>query len=381
MKEGFTLVEILLAVVVVGFLAILVIPSVVTKYHEKTFTMLYEREVKGIEAAVNNLAVAENKVSFFHTIMYRDEQPESYGDNSGIFLKKYLRVSKYCGESNGDCFASKYYQYKNKDKVLFSPEFKGACASLKNGVSVCIEPQVGARGVRGLIDINGSRGPNIFGKDLNTFMLDVIRRNAISREFDTVIALDKSPIAGSCDTCDCDPTLSGCVSLEPPGATIPSNACDIDNNSLECCKTRAISTKSDSCCSYSEIKSTKDVCKNVVTFAISCSDITSKSDSWSGSGKYYMTTCEYMHTPSTQSYKLIMYGAFSYTDCNWHLATEGVVAKTFNTPGKYNVTSDRSLCSREMKGFYIGTCILKNSAGTQIYKGKCEDLKNFKYVE
>ena len=90
MKRGFTLAEVLLAVGVVGLLAVLVVPAIVTKYQNRTFKLLYDREVNGIESAVNNLAVAENKVSFFHTIMYRDETPSSYSDNSGMFLKKYL---------------------------------------------------------------------------------------------------------------------------------------------------------------------------------------------------------------------------------------------------------------------------------------------------
>lgn len=248
MKRGFTLAEVLLAVGIVGLLAVLIVPVIVTKYQNRTFKLLYDREVNGIESAVNNLAVAENKVSFFHTIMYRDSDPQSYGDNSGMFLKKYLRVTKYCGDSNGNCFASKYYKYDNKDKVQYTPEYKGACASLKNGVSVCIIPQIGANKIKGIIDINGPKGPNVYGTDLKDFVIESKTRQVILAERESVIALDNTPIEGA--------------SEEPkkPDPPVVDDPCKKDNNSPECCKKRSITDSGDVCCTFEDIKNSNPVC-------------------------------------------------------------------------------------------------------------------------
>lgn len=265
MKKGFTLAEVLLAVGIVGFLAVLIIPAVVTKYQRRTFEMLYDREVNAIESAINNIAVGENKVSFFESSMYRDETPSSYEDNAGKFVKKFLRVSKYCGDSNGDCFASKYYEYKNKDKVVYTPKYKGACAVLKNGVSICLQPQVGAADIRGILDINASNGPNIYGKDLREFSIKPKTRAGIQRESDTVLALDKIPITPACDSCSCNPTLPGCTPSPtspstPPSPSTPENPCLKDKNSLECCQKRVITDYTDACCTFSKIKNTNKVC-------------------------------------------------------------------------------------------------------------------------
>ena len=85
------------------------------------------------------------------------------------FIKKYLRVAKYCGDTNSDCFADKYYEYKDNKKEEYTPTYKGGCARLKNGMSICITPQIGARSIEGLLDINGKKGPNVFGRDLRSF--------------------------------------------------------------------------------------------------------------------------------------------------------------------------------------------------------------------
>ena len=168
MKKAFTLAEVLLAVVIVGIIAALVIPAVVTKYQRKVMDSKASRQILAIQEAMNGLAVAENKTKFSDTSMYVESESYSADETAGKFLKKYFKISKYCGAPSGgksDCFADEYYEYSDKDKKIITPELKGACAILKNGISLCLTPQIGSTPAEVVMDVNGPAKPNIMGDD------------------------------------------------------------------------------------------------------------------------------------------------------------------------------------------------------------------------
>ena len=166
----------MIAVGIVGVIASLVLPKIVNDYQTKTLNAGYSREVQTIMDSLNGLAVNENKSDFFSTMMYVDALPEEtsdevYENNAAQYMKKYLRVSQMC-EKPEDCFAEKYYQYEaGKKREEYKPDYKGACAVLKNGVSLCITPQVGADSIHGVIDLNGKKGPNVYMRDMRYFKI------------------------------------------------------------------------------------------------------------------------------------------------------------------------------------------------------------------
>ncbi len=281
----------MLAIAIVGIIAALVLPAVITNYQNKSLDMGFERELKTIKGAIKNLAVSENKTDFYSTMMYSDSEPDSYADTSGKFLKKYLKVSNYCGENNGDCFAPVYYTYNGTKREVYTPTYKGACASLKNGASICLTPQIGAGKITGLLDLNGKKGPNVFGRDLREFIIDQeTYRVGAASDSSNVLSTPESdlvPSKGPCEEnslskecCDTqsissksDPccihykSQAGHVCYEQPEP--PKSACELNPNSLDCCKTKTISDSSDPCCTYDEMKNSVDVCSTdvVVTFS------------------------------------------------------------------------------------------------------------------
>lgn len=217
--NAFTLSEVLLAVVIVGIIAGMVLPVLTTNFYTYLYNNAYDRDVNKIEEAVEGLNIAENQKTFFDTMMYVDAKPDSYAETSGKFLKKYLRIAKYCGDSNGDCFAKSYSAYTiNKKKEDYTPTFDGACASLKNGASICITPQIGSTGIHGFIDLNGAKGPNILSKDLRQFFIDPKHRTVFDKETSDVIALDEDPIRPDVPTV---PEPETPKDPEPPEVTLP----------------------------------------------------------------------------------------------------------------------------------------------------------------
>ena len=262
-KCAFTLTEVLIAVAIVGVIAVIVLPMVVTNYQKNMLNHQYKREVQSINNAVNDLPIGENKTSFFSTMMYYDSEPSSYEENAGLFLKKYFKVARYCGENNGNCFAPAYYTYEDNMRKVYTPEYKGACAQLKNGMSICITPQVGNLGVHGLLDLNGKKGPNVLGEDLRDFIIDPLERSAINRETSEVYYEDylvptKDPEPENPPT--------------PPTPPTPSNPCTVNPSSLDCCKTKKITSPFDKCCTYTEIKDSTPACiDKTATITYQCS--------------------------------------------------------------------------------------------------------------
>lgn len=236
---AFTLTEVLLAVLIVGIIAALVLPAVVTKYQDKTFESAFNREVHSLQDSIDSLAAVENQQSFYETTLAKT--PETY-------MKKYLRVSKYCGASGKDCFGKFYSEYSDHEKKTYTPSYDGNCAILKNGTSVCLNVNGGS--IDMLIDVNGPKGPNVFGRDLRTYTHSVKGKTGYDMSSNGIISLNKTPIEDN-DSDPCEGKTCGCGDL-PACETDP---CVTDNNSLACCRKRTITGTSDKCCQYSEFSS------------------------------------------------------------------------------------------------------------------------------
>jgi len=265
--KGFTLTEVLVALGIVGVIAALVLPAVITHYNDSSFASAFKREKQAIKASLDALTINENKANFGDTIMYSASDPDSYENNAGTFIKKYLKISKYYGDtvSNLDdikskCFAEKYYQYSGNDKKVYEPAYKGACATLKNGASICLEPQIGSQGVRGIIDLNGPKGPNVVGRDYNEFGLDRITfsdENSISK-----VLHDPS-----------DPKNSVFEEGFTPLTTDEGNPCGENDSSNACCKYRSehslLPTGSDDpCCLNTTYSSGFGACAKEINLVI-----------------------------------------------------------------------------------------------------------------
>lgn len=344
-QKGFTLTEVLFSVVIVGIIAALVIPSIITAYQRRMLDRAYTRELLALRGAVESLVVTENKASFFDTIMYSDTAPSSYNNNSGKFLKKYLRVSKYCGDSNGDCFASKYYEYKNNDKVEYQPQYEGACAALKNGISICIKPQIGGSGIEGLLDLNGIKGPNVLGVDLQAFSIAPKTRTVLSNGTEKVLALDNAPIIGACTSCDCDSTLPGCSTIPPedPIEEPEENVCANPDpaGGSRCCDNATITSNTDSCCTISSIYNSKAGCKGKVKIRIYNSKSTYNCPTiktTSGNKITITIKCTYYEDETT---KLSMVGTAGAPRISNQAFIENNTGKTLKIAVTYVFTSQR----------------------------------------
>ncbi len=235
-KRAFTLTEVLIAIAIVGVLAAIILPMVITKYQTQAFEGINSREKIALQTAVTSLVITENKAKFSDTMMYVPAEPDDYSNSSGKFMKKYLRIARDCGSvKNGtsECFASQYYEYSENDKKKFTPNLSGYCAQLKNGVSVCLKPQVGGVPAEIIMDLNGPKGPNILGRDLRmTQQLESITNRTASKATDNAVFAENQPAITP------DDSIGYCASQ--------------NDRSDDCCEYRAgrnqITTPSHPCC-------------------------------------------------------------------------------------------------------------------------------------
>lgn len=172
MKKAFTLTEVLIASAIVGVLAAILLPHLILTMQNGFMDEGFKRAELSILTALDTMPSVEN-TTFAKTSMYLDEAPTDYDSSSGAFMRKYLKIARVCKEQK-DCFADKYYLYtENNVKQDYELPYDGYCAILKSGASLCLKPQIDNTPVWGIMDINGTKGPNVLGRDLRELNFDV----------------------------------------------------------------------------------------------------------------------------------------------------------------------------------------------------------------
>jgi len=296
-RKGFTLTEILIALAVIAIIVVLVLPVVTSRAQNKSFALAYDAEVKEIFSSLEGLTLNENAKSFNDTMMNVSTEIAEGANaeevassalngltdtNPGLFLKKYTKVAKYCGATPGTCFAQAYFRYNGRRRGNFdfanivtgngnaTYRVRGnendlrydnmACALLKNGMSLCISPQVTAtngdvlRPVRGFIDLNGPKEPNVLGRDLRSFSMDLSTRQIASVEAAEVVN-PEGPVA--CQDGECCEQRYNTGDLQNGDAccTALRNEHGWDDVTLQYCCNASNATKDDACCQklYSEL--------------------------------------------------------------------------------------------------------------------------------
>lgn len=189
LKLAFTLTEVLIALGIVGVIAVLVIPSIVSHFNERSLGIAENRAQNEIEEALKQYLLTTGATSIDRTPMYSYNEPSDYSSSSLAFINSYLKVNKTCNKDNASsCFANKYYHYSDGDKKVYTPSYKGYCAILKSGASLCITPKTHEHDVQVLMDTNGKKGPNVYGRDLIEFNIAM----AGDKSKDTTLANVKS---------------------------------------------------------------------------------------------------------------------------------------------------------------------------------------------
>ena len=218
--KGFTLAEIIITMGIVGVIAALTVPDLLSDYQNKAMAVKIRKSVNDFESALDQYITAEGKQRFSQTTVITSKNLDS-------FVKENFRVIKTCDGTNackrdcatGDeacakevetckeqvaaagCFASENYMSIDGEK---SEKFQCPEKSyiLADSSAICISPAyMGTKYVitNIWIDINGPAEPNIGGRDMFGFY------------YGNIIAKKDTVSGGDAPKCKTDNTGIGCI--------------------------------------------------------------------------------------------------------------------------------------------------------------------------
>lgn len=168
-KKGFTLTEILVSLGVIGVVAAMTIPTLVQNYQKEVYVTTLKKAYNDIDNAVQRKMTDMNADDLVQAGL-------TSGEAVNVFVEEYLKYNKKCTDTSTGCFAKKYKRLKGgpfRQSIIDSADRNSYI--LASGAVVRFNYSNSSdypnRSANILIDTNGTKGPNIFGRDLFLIIL------------------------------------------------------------------------------------------------------------------------------------------------------------------------------------------------------------------
>ena len=173
-KKGFTLAEVLITLGIIGVVAAMTLPTLITNVQKQTLAVATRKFHSKLSNAVQ-LYMAEQGTNDFGTTDMSDQHDndnswERAMEESGNFARNYFSVVKECDVNDVDkCFAEKYRNFSNSAKIFFASGFinqGGKAFVISDGTVFTFVPGSYDMPAAVTVDVNGPKGPNVIGYDL-----------------------------------------------------------------------------------------------------------------------------------------------------------------------------------------------------------------------
>ena len=158
--------EVLITLGIIGVVAALTIPTLMQKYQNKQYVAGFQKAWALLSNAVE---MSEAHNGFSNT--WDEPKPNGHNVDSEYMSKywlPYMKVIKDCGEAAGQgCMPKKVY-YLNGNIGPHNDNLQQYKILLSDGMSLNWTVNVGSNLYRQhiVVDVNGSKGPNIYGRDI-----------------------------------------------------------------------------------------------------------------------------------------------------------------------------------------------------------------------
>jgi len=156
-QSGFTLAEVLITLAIIGTVAAMTIPTLMTNTNKIEFKTGFKKILATTNQAIT-MSVALNYVDFSDTTTTNTNPTTSI---MGIFLNKMHITKYYTGTSNDDVFRMFHASASNNYTVFFAD---GMALSFPSNSTNC--RAAGRNICRAIVDVNGTRAPNVLSNCL-----------------------------------------------------------------------------------------------------------------------------------------------------------------------------------------------------------------------
>ena len=185
-KRAFTLTELLIALGIIGTIAALCIPSLMTTINNKSLAIQLQNNVAAIQQAIANQKIIKNT---------KDMSETAFANETDFYALFQSSKGETCSASSTTKCWGDSYRVIGGGAPSYELVPEGNAIRLKNGATIAYETGNGdAYGNTQLceifIDVNGADEPNIVGRDLFAFF---ISKNG-------TISGNRSVNPGTCDT-------------------------------------------------------------------------------------------------------------------------------------------------------------------------------------
>ena len=218
-KGAFTLTELLVAISIIGIVAVLTVPFITGNTFGQSYRAKAESVRELILASANSVFMRERVDSLEDSSLYLNK--EAYFNN-------YIKTSKTCGTTAGECFAASYKTNSgNKTVGQFFNAGSRYYVTLQNGVSIAAltGSEIPSNQAYFIVDANGKHGPNTLGVDMYVFNVHSDGTAGVFGSDEAVIAyndnVEPDPTEATTPTTPTDPTEST-TPTEPTESTTPT---------------------------------------------------------------------------------------------------------------------------------------------------------------
>lgn len=195
MRKGLTISELLVAMAIIGVIAVLVIPGFLKDYHKKLYTTQLKKAYGMIYSAIEE-ACSDYNVTAFSQTPYFTATANTV--QQGEFINKYFKVVKPADSTTAEKFNATYRSLTDTDtEKALAIEDSAAKATLKSGEALglyCFSADTAPKHrCYVTLDVNATDGPNIGGRDMFRFTIDA----------------DSNELYGATDYSQCNPPATG----------------------------------------------------------------------------------------------------------------------------------------------------------------------------
>ena len=166
-KRAFTLTELLIALGIIGTIAALCIPSLMTTINNKSLAIQLQNNVAAIQQAIANQKIIKNT---------KDMSETAFANETDFYALFQSSKGETCSASSTTKCWGDSYRVIGGGAPSYELVPEGNAIRLKNGATIAYETGNGdAYGNKQLceifIDVNGADEPNIVGRDLFAFFI------------------------------------------------------------------------------------------------------------------------------------------------------------------------------------------------------------------